>query len=75
MKMIEVHDMVIKVLGATNQISDDAGILGRFDLEGIFTGHNSGFVMYIRADTSETLDKEPRIPWIASPENGVDATP
>jgi hypothetical protein len=63
--MLELH--------AHEQVSQDTGIGGNFDLDGIFDCPHRGQSMRVRSDTAGTLHEMMCIPRVASLENEFDA--
>ena len=74
MQVIEVNHVILHVLDAHDQVTDQAGIVRDLDVQGIFHGTDAGHGVHRGADTAEALGKMMRISGIATLENRLDAT-
>ena len=72
--MIEVHHMVVDVLGTVDEIPDDAGILGNRILKRVFYRTHRGNRMVRRADPAYALGEGPGVPRITATQDGLDPT-
>ena len=71
--MIEMHHMIMDVLGADHQVADQLRIRGNLVFQCIFNRTNGGHAMNKGADTTDSLSIGPGITWITPFENGFNA--
>lgn len=71
--MIEVNHVILYILNPHDQIPDDAGIIGNFDLQRIFNGANTRHRVHGGADAAEALGKVVSVTRVTPFKNGFDA--
>jgi hypothetical protein len=72
MQVVEVHDMVMHILGTDHQVADEVGIGGDLVLEGVLYRADRGETMNQSADATDALREGPGVPGIAALQDGLD---
>lgn len=67
--MIEVDDVVVKELGAGDQVPDEAGVLRDDNPEGVLDGADGGKGVDRGTNATGALGEHPRITRIAFPQD------
>ena len=73
MQVIEVHHMVMHILGADHQVADQLGIVGDLDLECVLNRTHRGNAMHQRADPANALGEGPGVAGVAAAQDDFDA--
>jgi hypothetical protein len=66
MQVVEVDDVIVQVLGAHQQVADDAGVFGYFNPNGIIDCPHRGQSMGVRSDAAGALHKMVSIPGVST---------